>query len=47
LCTDTNTVSNLNILDSLSDLYSTANDFMAYANGKRDFAPSSGDGVDI
>jgi hypothetical protein len=47
LCTDTHTVSDLDILDFRSDLYGTANDFMAHADGERDFTPATGNSVDI
>ena len=48
LCTDTNAVSDLNVLDFGADLDGLANDLVAYAEGEWDVgAPASTDLVDI
>lgn len=48
LSTNTSTVANLDVLDLAADLDDLADDFVAYAERKRDvLSPSSGDGVNV
>lgn len=47
LCTDANTVSNLDVRDFRSYFYGATDNFVTDTNWQRDLAPAAGDGVHI